>query len=1036
MLRSWGRRVLVAAVSAAVVAGGGLGAASLARAAELPVATVTAYGAPDGVLVQWTPQDGYNRSWRVTRTIDGNTTTFGMVGQRYSDTNLLPGQSATYTVAAVDGATTGAESLPATAARDSEGWGTPEGAKTLVVTGLEVPDGVPNPGVSTVVTPTVAWDGLTALDSSSYGFAFGRLPAPGHFIVDSQPGEGEIAFRGYCPTGSPRGAVDVHDVVYGAAGVPLQLGADFAWSCGDTAVRRLHVRLNSPAPLPQVVLEAPASTPTVVRGRSTEAVWRLHNRGDAPVTVGQVETRSGYTGIDPSASSDCDGVVLQPGGTCDVAVTVSTAGALPPAPQGYGLTIRATVENQPGASADLRVKVYRELTAPTVQWLGRTTSAVALRLDLPNASEMQPLSGFLLERRVGTGAWSAVDRPQGTSMDWTDWSAPSGAAVVYRATTLAQDGETSSPSSELGGAVPTSALVSGDYFLRGGGHPDDPEWVSIPVPSDRIVTGVATSPDRAHLALATYDDPANTARLYLSDLSGANSRLLSSSPYANSFRRLRFSPDGKRVAYVDGRGVGETVSVVDVASGAVTAVRNQGVLYGWSPDGTSLLMAGGETANGQRPAGLRWVKVAGESWTAVSGTTSVPDENFTLSTSVTVSRTGEIAWVAPTSSGGRAVYRVPAAGGAASTLWAPTGCSLNEPRFSPTGTELAVAVSGGSCVAGKGTIALTVPATGLATSWRRVMSWGARELDWVTTSRAVPTATVSVPAVTSAAVQVRLGGTDADDAVGGLSFSCRLDSGAWTPCGPTWALSGLAAGSHTVTAVATDPSGQRSAPVSATWTVDRAAPTVSLTALPTALLGSGLTLAWSAKDSGGSAVASYDVRERYASPSGGYTAYVYPSTWQKRTSSSLAVKLSAGYSYCFSVRARDKVGNLGAFTPERCTSVALDDRALSNHGGTRGTNSRYLSGTYTRLTGSPQYLSRTSVKGRRLGIVVATCSTCAPLDVWIGGVKWGRVSTYSSTTRYRQVVWLPLSSSTRSGTLVVRPASSRSAYVDGFVIQK
>jgi len=46
------------------------------------------------------------------------------------------------------------------------------------------------------------------------------------------------------------------------------------------------------------------------------------------------------------------------------------------------------------------------------------------------------------------------------------------------------------------------------------------------------------------------------------------------------------------------------------------------------------------------------------------------------------------------------------------------------------------------------------------------------------------------------------------------------------------------------------------------------------------------------------------------------------------------------------------------------------------------------------------------------------------------------VSTYGSTTRYRQMVWLPLSASTRSGTVVVRPASSRSAYVDGLVIQK
>lgn len=1036
MIRAWGRRVLVAAVSAALVAGGAAsGAATVATAAEPLVATVTAYGAPDGVFVQWTPQDGYNRSWRVTRTVDGSTSTFSWSGQRYSDTNLVPGQSATYTVAAVDGSGTGPESVPATGARDPEGWSAPAGARTLVLSGPEDPDGVPLPGRSQTLDPTLDWDGSVAL-GWGFGLAFGRLPGPGRYVLASEPQDGEIRFRTYCQSGLPRGVVDVHDVVYGASGVPLQLGADFAWSCGDGPVQRNHVRFNSATPLTEVALEGPGTTPSVVRGGSVQTVWHLRNTGDAPATIGRLAARSGYSGIEPTTSSACDGVVLEPGASCDATVTVSTTNDVAPAPDGYPLQLSATVDGQPGVSADLRLKVYRELTAPTVRWLGRTTSAVALRIELPQAQEMQPLDGLAVERRVGSGAWSEIARTAGTGSDWTDRAVPAGAVVAYRVATVAQSGEHSTPSAEVSGALPASALVSGDYFLRGGGHPDDPEWVSIPVPSDRIVTGVATSPDRAHLALATYDDPANTARLYLSDLSGSNSRLLSSSPYANSFRRLRFSPDGKRVAYVDGRGVGETVAVVDITSGAVTHVRSQGALYGWSPDGTSLLMAGGETANGERPAGLRWVKVSGESWTSVTGTSAVPDDNFTLSTSVTVSRTGEIAWVGPTSAGGKAIYRVPAAGGAASTLWAPAGCSLAEPRFSPTGNELAVGVGGASCVAGKGSVALTVPATGAATSWRGLVGWSARETSWVTTSRAVPTATVSVPAVTSASAQVRLGGVDADDAVGGLTFSCRLDSGSWQACGPTWQLSGLAAGTHTVTATATDPSGQRSAPVSATWTVDRAAPSVALNALPTALLGSSLSLAWSAKDSGGSVVASYDVRERYASPSGGYTAYVYPSTWQKRTSSSLALKLSAGYSYCFSVRARDKVGNLGAFTPERCTSAALDDRALSNHGGTRSTNSRYLSGTYTRLTGTPQYLSRTSVKGRRLGLVVATCSTCAPLDVWVGGVKWGRVSTYSSTTRYRQVVWLPLSSSTRSGTVVVRPASSRSAYVDGLVILK
>ena len=239
-----------------------------------------------------------------------------------------------------------------------------------------------------------------------------------------------------------------------------------------------------------------------------------------------------------------------------------------------------------------------------------------------------------------------------------------------------------------------------------------------------------------------------------------------------------------------------------------------------------------------------------------------------------------------------------------------------------------------------------------------------------------------------------------------------------------------------MTAVAKDPAGKTSSPAVTTWTVDATAPTVSLGAVPATLLASSLSLVWTAKDTGGSAVKTYDVRTRYAAPGGGFTAYVYPASWQGRTTTTLPVSLTQGNTYCFSVRARDAVGNIGAFTAERCAKVALDDRALTTRGGTRGTSKSYLYGTYTRITGTSQYVSKGSVKARQLGLVVTTCNACASLDVWIGGVKLGRVSTYSATTKVRQVKWLPLSASTRSGTVVVRPASTRSAYVDGLVIQK
>ncbi len=65
-----------------------------------------------------------------------------------------------------------------------------------------------------------------------------------------------------------------------------------------------------------------------------ETVWHLRNTGYAPATIGRLAARSGYTGIEPTASSGCDGVVLEPGASCDATVTVSTANDVAPAPDG------------------------------------------------------------------------------------------------------------------------------------------------------------------------------------------------------------------------------------------------------------------------------------------------------------------------------------------------------------------------------------------------------------------------------------------------------------------------------------------------------------------------------------------------------------------------------------------------------------------------------------------------------------------------------------------------------------------------------
>jgi hypothetical protein len=184
-------------------------------------------------------------------------------------------------------------------------------------------------------------------------------------------------------------------------------------------------------------------------------------------------------------------------------------------------------------------------------------------------------------------------------------------------------------------------------------------------------------------------------------------------------------------------------------------------------------------------------------------------------------------------------------------------------------------------------------------------------------------------------------------------------------------------------------------------------------------------------------VASYDVRYRKASYLSGFGAYIQP--WTGTTATSVNLTLDPGYEYCVSVRAKDKLGNLGAWSADKCFSRPLDDRAMAapTAGWSRTNWSEFYLGTATQTTTYGASLTRT-VQGKRFFLVATKCPTCGLVAVYAGGKYIGAVNLASATTQRQAMVALPVQSAVFSGTLTftVRSATGKFVQIDGLAVRR
>jgi hypothetical protein len=129
---------------------------------------------------------------------------------------------------------------------------------------------------------------------------------------------------------------------------------------------------------------------------------------------------------------------------------------------------------------------------------------------------------------------------------------------------------------------------------------------------------------------------------------------------------------------------------------------------------------------------------------------------------------------------------------------------------------------------------------------------------------------------------------------------------------------------------------------------------------------------------------------------------------------------SLGTTYCFSSRARDLAGNVGAWSPAVCSTTPRDDRslALRTPGWSRVNQPGYLASTYTATTRFGATLATpSSLTTRRIGLVAMRCPTCGSVAVYVGSSRVGTISLASRTTVARSQIALPAFTSVKSGVV-------------------
>jgi hypothetical protein len=215
---------------------------------------------------------------------------------------------------------------------------------------------------------------------------------------------------------------------------------------------------------------------------------------------------------------------------------------------------------------------------------------------------------------------------------------------------------------------------------------------------------------------------------------------------------------------------------------------------------------------------------------------------------------------------------------------------------------------------------------------------------------------------------------------------------------------------------------------SASASVDNEAPTASLRPVPRVLLNSAYGVTWTASDSG-SGVADVDVRYRFAPYNGSYGSW--RSAGQGVTAKTVRLNVLPGREYCLEVRARDKAGNVSAWSSQRCLATPVDDHKLAGSGWTRLSSAGYYERTYSSTKHAGSTLTLPDVVARQVAVVASVGQQGGKAAVYLDGKYLGRITLTANHWQNEHVIALPAGAQLR-GTLRIRSLTSgRIVRIDG-----